>query len=1167
MLTRLRSFLATLLIKTPVRIALGLVVAYLAFAWLGFEPLVKWAAPKFIADKSHHQLVIGSARFDPLALSVDIKGLKLNEPDGQPLLAFDELFVDFDATSLFRWAWSFDAVRLSGPHARVLLLPGGRLNWSGLLDAFKSPDEKEPAKPLPRLLIRRISLERGTVDLADRTVGFETRFNPINFSLTELSTLPNDKGAYTLAATTELGARIHWKGDVGLKPVVASGDLSVEQVRLDRLWPYEKGRLNMAPPEGIGAVSLSYRAGWADKRLSFKVDKLALAVDKLALRGTGDKMPAIVLDRLALSGGRFDLDKKSLDIDEIALAGGKIDLARDRNGRLAILDWFAPPASAAKPEPPVQAAAKPAVSSAATSGEPWRIKLARFALDGLGVRLTDAGFAAPLTAEIGNVKLGFSANAEAGAGEPKAAVEGMELALSGLRLSSAALKSPLFTLDGISVRNGKADLAARSAGVDKVLLSNGRLAAERDAQGRIALLEAFKPAVSTASAARAVGEKPATGGAEPWHWQVGEVGLEGFQLSAVDRSVRPAGGLTLLGVNASIRDLTDNLKAALPVKLAFHVQSGGRFEATGKVVPAKPSADLHLKLADLALAPAQPYLSQAANLTLASGRASVDGRLKFDGKPLFDGGFAVDDLLLNETDGGARFLAWKHLLSSSVHAGTDALNLEELKLDGLGAKLVIYPDKTVNLKKILKSPPPPSGGEGTTATPSAAPSPGPAGEGNTPSFRIGIDRITVDNGELYFADLSLALPFGTRIHHFKGHFNGIANQPGNVAQLELDGQVDDYGLARAVGQIDLFNPTGFMDIKTVFRNVEMTNLTPYSATFAGRKIASGKLSLDLEYKIKNRQLLGENQVVMDKLTLGERVESPTAKNLPLDLAIAILQDSDGKIDLGLPVSGSLDDPQFSYGQIIWKAITNVLTKIVTAPFRALASLFGGNADKLEKIAFEAGETALTPPEREKFKSINQILGKRPGLALTVHGAWNAEIDRPVMQERQLRRAVAEKMGIKLAEGEDAGPVSTANAKVQAALEALYAARFGETEWNSLAGKWRQANPEKKAEGGAGQLMSRLKGMFAKKEEALSAEDQAQLKGADLHALLYRRLLAKESVGDEALKALAEKRAQAIVDGLVALGAPRERIRAEAIAKLEGEGREVPAKLELGVAKK
>jgi hypothetical protein len=601
-----------------------------------------------------------------------------------------------------------------------------------------------------------------------------------------------------------------------------------------------------------------------------------------------------------------------------------------------------------------------------------------------------------------------------------------------------------------------------------------------------------------------------------------------------------------------------------------------------------PAADVKFRLSNLALSPAQPYLAQAANLKLASGRLSTQGRIKFDGKQPdspkadFVGGFDVVDLLLTETESGERFLAWQQLVSDSVRANPTSLDIEELRLNKLDAKLVIFKDKTVNLTRILKSPldasvadpvANPSTAEATDATVVAeAPKAGvqktaakPV-EPVQPAFRVAIERIRIDNSLLDFADYSLALPFGTRIHSLKGAFNGITTQPGVLAELEIDGQVDEFGLARAVGQIDLFNPTGFMDIKTVFRNVEMTNLTPYSATFAGRKIASGKLSLDLEYKIKERQLLGENQIIMDKLVLGERVESPTAMNLPLDLAIAILQDSDGKIDLGLPVSGSLDDPQFSYGRIIWKAIGNILTKIVTAPFRALGALFGGSGEKLEKLAFEAGEAALTPPEKEKFKQISQILNKRPGLALSIHGVWAAEVDRPVLKENQLRRAVAEKMGIKLAPGEDAGPISTANPKSRAALEVLYVQRFSEAEWLSLNAKWRQANPDKKPESGAGKMVSRLKGLF-KKEEPISAEDLAQLKDIDLHGLLFQRLLDKETVSDAVLQQLAQRRGEAALNGLVAAGAPAERIKLGEAEAVEASGREVQAKLELGVAKK
>ena len=1291
-----------LLLKTPVRIALGLLAAYFLFAWFGFEPLVKWAAPKVVADKSQHHLVIGTAKFDPLALSVRVGGLKLTEPDGKPLLAFDELFVDFEAASLFRWAYTFQDIRLSGADAHVVLLPDGTLNWTALIEAFKSEEDEED-KDLPRLLIDRITLAKGRAQFTDRKVveGYQVVLNPIDFTLTDLSTLPDDKGAYTLATRTEAGARVRWKGQLTLNPVLATGELSVDDVQLARVWPYVQERLNMETPAGVAALGLTYRVAYDNKQLSLALDDLGFKLEGLKLRGRGDAEAAIALDGLQLTGGRFDLQQRRLDIAKVALQGGHVHVQRRADGSIDLTDWFRPSGAM-----PVVAVAGPGVETGfpalvpgakgsvddlgniqpgsevrlgglafaykstqlhadslprldkvvrAMEGNPdlrvhigghtdsigsdpynlrmsqaraesvrdylagkgitaermttrgygegrpvadnateagreanrrvvlrfhlpnqglddagsqggsapgvWAVNLEEVLLDGLGVRYRDTSFAQPLSAEVGNVKAGFKVQAQAGVGAPQAQVGAFGVNLSAIRLASEASPRPLLLLEGVNLEGGRLDLAAREAGIARLALVNGKVDAERDSQGLISLVEAFKPG-SSAPAPASMGNG-ANASETPWKYRLDRLELSGFEVAVRDRSVSPVAGLTLQRIQASVEGLSQDLNTSLPVKLSLGVKEGGTFRADGKVVIANspanraagPAADLALKLGNLNLRPVQPYISQAANLTLASGSASGAGRLKYDGKLSFNGGFQVMSLLLNESEGGARFLAWKRLESDSVRYTPEALNIEELKVDGLGAKLVIDQDKTVNLKKILKP----------QVAPKAAPPPVTVKVGGT-ATRMNIDRIRVENGELDFADHSLALPFGTRIHHFKGALNGISTRPGSAAQLELDGLVDEFGLARAVGQLDLFDPTAFMDIKVVFRNVEMTNLTPYTATFVGRKIASGKLSLDLEYKIKARQLLGENQIIMDQLTLGERVESPTAKNLPLDLAIAILQDSDGRIDLGLPVSGSLDDPQFSYGRIIWKAIGNIITKIVTAPFRALASLFGGDSEKMEKIAFEAGEAGLMPPEKEKLKQIAQVLKKRPGLALTVHPAWSAGIDRPVVQETRLRRAVAEKMGLKLKQDEDPGPVSTANAKAQTALESLYAAQFGEESWKILEAQWFQANPENKQGSGAGKLMSRLNGLL-KKEDSLSEVDMSALKGADLHALLYERLLAKESVSDGGLSELASHRGQSILAGLATLGIPADRMRLGETKPMSGEGREVPARLELGLPAK
>jgi hypothetical protein len=283
---------------------------------------------------------------------------------------------------------------------------------------------------------------------------------------------------------------------------------------------------------------------------------------------------------------------------------------------------------------------------------------------------------------------------------------------------------------------------------------------------------------------------------------------------------------------------------------------------------------------------------------------------------------------------------------------------------------------------------------------------------------------------------------------------------------------------------------------------------------------------------------------MDKLTLGERVESPTAMSLPLDLAIAILSDSDGRIDLGLPVSGSLDDPQFSYGQIIWKAVVNVITKVVTAPFRALGAALGINGDKLDKIAFDSGSAELAPPEQEKLANLAKLLAKRQGLAISVRADFDPKLDRDAIKEWQLRRAVAQQNGRTLTADEDPGPISTAQPATREALEALFEKRLGAQALASLQQRFQQANPDPAPANGPGRLVSRLSSLFKAKPAPLSADEAQRLRGADLHALMLQALLDADVVDDARLRALAARRADAVRSGLVKLGVGVDRVRLE-----------------------
>jgi hypothetical protein len=767
-----------------------------------------------------------------------------------------------------------------------------------------------------------------------------------------------------------------------------------------------------------------------------------------------------------------------------------------------------------------------------------------------GAQLRSAGLRVPLGGQAGTVAAIDAIECDDGRFELGAQTLSIGAARFGPgRLELADIAAPpsfeTIALDAIRV-----DFAARAATLGRAALTGARVAATRDAAGGIDLLAAL---AGLSAGREGLSGEPVREVAPSWRYRLDRLEVAELGATLRDAGVEPAAELALENLAFSVEGASDDLSVPLPLRLAFDVRGGGRFEGEGTATPATPSADVRFKLADLSLKPAEPYLAQRTTLTLADGRLSVGGRATYDGKePKFRGDFALRNLRLSEAATGDTLLGWKNLASGSVSATPRRLDVGELRLDGLDAKLVIDKDKNVNLKQVLKAAP---AAQGDAAT-------DPAGTAPT-DFQVNVQRVRVFNSEMYFADHSLVLPFGTRIHGLRGGLGKLTSRPdGAPGQIELEGDVDDYGMARAVGQVNLFDPAGFMDIRVLFRNVEMTRLTPYTATFAGRKIDSGKLSLDLQYRIENRQLQGANQIVMDSLALGERVDSPGAANLPLDLAVAILQDADGRIDLGLPIAGSLDDPEFSYGRIVWKAIANVLTKIVTAPFRALAALFGGD-EKIEDIAFEPGMALPTPPEREKLVKLATALGKRPGLVLKV-GGTHAPADRIALQDVQLRRALLARTGQRVPERGDPGPLSPREPKMRAALEELFGKRFGASDLAALKEGFRKANPGELQESVAGRMISRLSGLLREKK-TLSEAEVADLKGADFPEVLYERLRAAEEIGAGRLKTLATQRAENARAILRTAGLPEERIALLPAAAAEDATTEIPLRLSLEAA--
>ena len=226
---------------------------------------------------------------------------------------------------------------------------------------------------------------------------------------------------------------------------------------------------------------------------------------------------------------------------------------------------------------------------------------------------------------------------------------------------------------------------------------------------------------------------------------------------------------------------------------------------------------------------------------------------------------------------------------------------------------------------------------------------------------------------------------------FNGTIAGLSSDPKSRAKVDLKGRVDRYAPAEIAGQINLLSAALYTDVRVKFDGVEMTSVTPYSGHFAGYAIEKGKLSIDVSYLVENRQLTAKQKFIIDQLQLGDRVESPDAVKLPLKLAVALLKDRNGVIDIDLPMSGSLDDPQFRMGPLIWKAFVGLLTKVATAPFALLAKL-GGRNDEINQLDFEPGSAALDAAGQERMAALVKALNERPSLELEVPTSFSPEAD-------------------------------------------------------------------------------------------------------------------------------------------------------------------------------
>ncbi len=599
------------------------------------------------------------------------------------------------------------------------------------------------------------------------------------------------------------------------------------------------------------------------------------------------------------------------------------------------------------------------------------------------------------------------------------------------RHTDAAPAADLLRLAGLTVQDVHLAWPQRTVKVERVALTRPQISLSRNAQQRF-VWETLWPSASEsaptpgasapapttpaspAAALATAAANPATAKPAPsptWSIDVAKLEVSGGKLGFDDAGVDPAATLGISALTASLDKFTLTDGASMPFALSVDVDGGGKVALKGTLT-ALPDVRVEAtsQISGLALGAANPYLLTQTYLQLSSGTLDADGHLISNpDEPFgFDGELTLATLEVRREGVADRFAGLKRLGLTGIKLSTAdrEIDVARAELDSAFARVHISKDRTLNLAEVMRT--------DAAATPAAT-----EGDEQPPDekpldekpWAIKLARLNVTNGDADFTDESLPIPFHRAISALNGGIDLFDTVSQALTRLKLEGQVGKYGALRVSGHLRALDPLLDTDVTASFKNVEMPGASPYSIRFAGHRIARGKLDLDLHYVIRKGMLDGSHKIVLRDFELGEKVDYPDALDLPYGLAISLLKDSSGNIDVDLPIEGDIGDPNFRIGGVILKALGNLITKIVTSPFRLLGRLVGvDDSEDLDQIYFPPGSAELAPPEQEKVAKIAAALVLRPNLGLDVHGVMDPKADGRALRENAVRAHLEERVG-------------------------------------------------------------------------------------------------------------------------------------------------------------
>lgn len=1029
----------------------GLLLIYTLVGFFGVPYALKNTLPAKLKDMNA-SLSVAEAKFNPFTFELNVTRPELNTT--APLFSAEQIDVKLKPFSLFNKLAEVDILRLESPSVNIARDKNGTLNLAAFLGESNATSTENNETSSINFALNSTKIIGGSFAYSDESLKqpFSAKFEGINYEISGINTEQNSAGKHVFDANSTLAQKLDWQGGIDLAPLRVYGELSLKDFNVRPVALSFIDTQDLRINSALINAKMSYELSEDGGVIKAGLKNAALNLKSFEAQLDGQNLSLEELDLPAIKISADVSEKRSFaaDISEIKFKNTSFKGEAQANLNSLNLSGIALKADINEKGDINASAALKALGVSGinlTEKSVGEIKLKDANASELDAKIKGQNIAASLknlTLNVASAPVGKNSAASLEkliVNAPKFTLENNASAASigEVKVQKIALKTKnkeLATIAEIGVKDADFDLAKTALRIESININKPKFATDIKENGELSAiselgLNSEKTAAKTKAKSKTenakkstksqkTAEKNAAKKSQKTEQKSAKNMENGFKFSVKTFSVTGADiGVTHIfegqkiahkfdGLNVNLQNISENLAAPVSAKIDMKSSQKLNLAIKGKITPKPLNIEADVKLSDANLPRYFVYAKNYLDASLKSGELNAELNVKYAADASVSGKANIANIELADGSGDKVF-AFKNLKLSKISFAKNFLNLERVTLSAPFLKAHLNKERELNLSSLVKK------SESEKAQKADAKQAAPKNEKPVEAaktqkkegeFDFAIKNILVENGDVDFSDASLFMPFATKITKLEGVLMDIDSTRPTMGTFE--GVVGKSGFSKIGLKLLPYDPKKSTEVKFSFKDIDLVDVTPYSGQFLGYKIEKGKLNLTLNYDVKDSKLNGSNVVNLDTLTLGEKVESKDAVNLPLSLAISILSDQNNQINIDLPVTGDLNDPDFKYGGIVWEAVKKLFADITLAPFRFLGNMLGLSSKDLNTIDFMPANVELIVSEQAKIADFIKLTTAKPKMKLSITPAYS-DVDVTALKNAKLNEKISQTM--------------------------------------------------------------------------------------------------------------------------------------------------------------